>query len=71
MNHKRCCCNCSNQVELRKHPCNKDFGKGSIMDVCGYVCLGLENTIGIYFDNKHGECEMFNPKKINDNHELV
>lgn len=55
-----CCCNCKHQIELRKHPINIGFGKGSIIDGCGWVCLNpeiTEGTCGIYFDKKHGMCE--------------
>ena len=33
-----CCCNCIHQLKLMKHPWNKEFGKGSIMESCGWVC---------------------------------
>ena len=55
-----CCCNCKNQIELRRHPMNTNFGEGSIMDSCGWVCLNPELTegkCGIYFDRQHGICE--------------
>lgn len=55
-----CCCNCKNQIELRRHPMNTNFGKGSIMEGCGWVCLAHELTegkCGIYFDRQHGMCE--------------
>ena len=57
-----CCCNCKHQIELRRHPMNNGFGKGSIMNSCGWVCLNPEITegkSGIYFDNQHGMCECY------------
>ncbi len=57
-----CCCNCSNQLELRKHPWNKEFGKGSVTESCGFVCTALQDgpdvKTGIYSDNQHGFCEL-------------
>lgn len=58
-----CCCNCKHQLELKCHPINKEFGKGSIMKSCGYVCIipvddGSMEGQGIFFDKKHGICEM-------------
>ena len=56
----RCCCNCKFQIKLLKYPLNSNFGKGSIMDSCGWVCLNPEITegkSGIYFDKEHGICE--------------
>jgi len=66
--NNQCCCNCNNQIELRKHPGNNDFGKGSIMEKCGYVCVAKfdmdENyKTGIFFDSVHGMCEMWQPIK--------
>ncbi len=61
----QCCCNCKHQIQLRKHPFNSGFGSGSIMDVCGWVCLGPEltgGTSGIYFEKEHGLCEMYTLK---------
>lgn len=60
-----CCCNCKNQIELHKHPCNKDFGNSSITENCGWVCMAPElgeGKYGIYFDNQHGMCEMYQVK---------
>lgn len=60
-----CCCNCRHQRELRKHPSNQSFGKGSIMDSCGWVCLNpevTEGTLAIYSDRRHGLCELYSPK---------
>lgn len=62
---QECCCNCKHQRELRKHPSNQSFGKGSIMDSCGWVCLNPEVTesiLAIYSDKEHGLCELYYPK---------
>ncbi len=57
-----CCCNCTNQLKLMKHPWNKDFGKGSISEQCGWVCTvrfdAGDSNEAIYFDKEHGMCEM-------------
>lgn len=57
-----CCCNCSNQFELMKHPWNKDKKlKGSISKSTGYyACIVQleEETMSILYDNKHGCCEL-------------
>ena len=62
-----CCCNCKNQFKLMKHPTNKEFGKGSILEQCGWVCTvkfdSNEDREVIFFDNKHGMCEMYQPIK--------
>jgi len=64
----RCCCNCTNQLKLVKHPGNRgEFGKGSISEECGYVCnVPMSRDLGIYFENKHGMCEMYSPKIKDD-----
>lgn len=60
----KCCCNCTMQLEVRKHPWNKiPEAKGSISEVMGYMCtLDLteskgERAYGIFFDRKHSCCE--------------
>jgi len=72
-----CCCNCTYQVELRCHPWNKNFGKGSMTQICGYACIATEEinydkTIGFFTDNKHGMCELYMRKEIQfkDNEKL-
>jgi len=55
-----CCCNCKNQLKLYSHPLNADFGKGSIMQQCGWACVNPEICEGesaIFFDKEHGMCE--------------
>jgi hypothetical protein len=57
-----CCCNCKNQIELFKHPCNK-VNKGSIMESTEmYACIVQfdcdKEYKGIIFEKKHGMCEM-------------
>lgn len=63
-----CCCNCKHQITLQKHPFNKDFGKGSISESCGYVCTavyedGSNEGTGVYSDKPHGLCELHVLKK--------
>jgi len=64
-NEKQCCCKCDNQTELVKHPGNIVY-KGSISESTNmYACviyLG-EEKIGILYEKKHGECELFTPIK--------
>jgi len=63
-----CCCNCQNQRKLMCHPWNKEFGKGSIMESCGWVCLfplddGSSKGEVIFFDREHGMCELYTENK--------
>ena len=54
------CSTCRYLIELKKHPLNDDFGKGSILESCGWVCLNPELTngkIGYYFETNDGLCE--------------
>ncbi len=44
-----------------KHPWNKGDAKGSISELMGYICGSpLDKGVGnvIFFDRKHGMCEM-------------
>lgn len=57
----RCCCNCKYQKRVMKHPWNKGCAKGAISELMGYACgsplyEGSGNVI--FFDRKHGMCEM-------------
>ncbi len=62
-----CCCNCKYQLKLLCHPMNGSekfdkiqFGKGSIMQQCGWACVNPEICEGksaIFFDKEHGMCE--------------
>ena len=57
---KKDCSNCKFQLKLMCHPLNKDFGKGSIMEQCGWACVNpevCEGVSAIFFDTKHGICE--------------
>jgi len=56
-----CCCNCKHQIKLFCHPQNKSFGKGSIVNLCGYACAcpELNDKSAIFSDTKHGMCEMY------------
>ena len=64
-----CCCNCKHQVKLMKHPWNKEFGKGSIMEQCGWVCVaqngdepkGEQVKVG-FMDGEHSLCELHMPR---------
>ena len=68
-----CCCNCKFQLKLMCHPWNKNFGKGNIIEQCGWVCIEPElgeGKSGIYYDRVHGMCENWesrNKKKNNGN----
>ncbi len=64
-----CCCNCTQQLELFKHPWNKEPFKGAISESTGlYVCTTFhaqdKNNKGILFTKKHGICECHQPRKI-------
>ena len=60
----QCCCICKNQWPVYCHPANKK-GKGSIRQIFGYGCDALDAQDGnkgiIFYDGKHGLCEMFQP----------
>jgi hypothetical protein len=58
----RCCCNCSNQVKVFKHPLNKGEAKGGILDLLGYGCKAYGDVI--FMDRKHGMCEEHNFKSV-------
>jgi len=65
----QCCCNCKNQIELYKHPCNK-INKGSIMETTNtYACIVQfdcdKKYKGIIFEQKHGECELYISRNLN------
>ena len=65
---KKCCCRCDFQERLRCHPCNNKIGKGPMSKTLGYACHGLnveDNTRNelIFYENKHGECELFTIKR--------
>lgn len=66
-NDGMCCCNCANQKKLMCHPMNMKTGKGSIIQQFGWICvMEFEDESNkdcfIFFDNKHGLCEMYNRK---------
>ena len=51
-----------------KHPHNKEFGKGSILDKCGWVCVArfgdeTGQKSGIFSDKEHGMCELHCKRK--------
>ena len=54
-----CCCNCRYQQPIVGHPWNKaHFTKTSIMSIIGYGCHMPESDRIVFFDQKHGMCEM-------------
>ena len=62
-----CCCNCNNQIELFKHPCNK-VHKGSVLESTGmYACITIldekDKYKGILDESNHGMCEMHTPRQ--------
>jgi hypothetical protein len=61
-----CCCNCKYLVPLMKHPKNKEIGIGSVKEQMGYVCLGPTLAsfadLAVFFDHKHGMCELYKSK---------
>lgn len=66
--NNECCCNCLHQRELMCHPCNSNIGKGSILKGMGaYACIvifGDGSNLGtaVFFDKKHGLCELHKDK---------
>ena len=55
----RCCCNCKWQKYIVQHPWNKhSWSKGSIRQAMGYGCTVPDMPSVVFFDNKHGMCEM-------------
>jgi hypothetical protein len=61
-----CCCNCRNQLELMKHPWNKQF-QGSVtesteMYVCTVQHIMDKDYKGTILEKKHGMCELHIPK---------
>lgn len=72
MNINECCCMCSAQFPIYKHPMNKvPEAKGSISDIMGYGCSVLYEMDGkkgaIFSDGEHGLCELFQRKKESKN----
>jgi len=65
-----CCCNCANQLELKKHPGNKTIGKGQITETMGYVCIAKLDPIpepirqGVFLDHQHSYCELWKPREV-------
>jgi hypothetical protein len=54
-----CCCNCSNRLEVVKHPWNEEPFKGFMSESFGFVCIGLANEgKAVFSDRAHGMCEM-------------
>ena len=61
------CRNCANLMQLNKHPCNKDFGKGSILEPMGFVCLLFESAIFFELDEDSRECFIRKEEILNTN----
>lgn len=66
-----CCCNCKRQVKINCHPKNDIIGKGSILNTFGYGCDvfkgmtdGSDDNQIIFYESKHGMCEMHERIKI-------
>jgi hypothetical protein len=65
---KSCCCKCSFQLKLTKHPWNQNpiESKGRVTELFGYACTvqhDIEHDYtGTFYDSLHGECEMFRDK---------
>lgn len=59
----QCCCTCINQKVVLKHPTNiTELSQGAMSEEMGYVCLlptEFESDAVVFFDNKHGLCEMY------------
>lgn len=58
-----CCCNCTHQKRLMKHPQNKLLGNGSISEQMGFICSVIfedrsNEGSAIFFENGHGICEL-------------
>jgi hypothetical protein len=60
----KCCCNCKNQVSIRKHPWNKSkFAEGNITEQIGFGCASSEFSPNvIFFDTEHSMCELYQSK---------
>lgn len=55
----RCCCNCRYQRPIVGHPCNKtSLTRTSIMRIIGHGCTVPDMENIVFFDSKHGMCEM-------------
>ena len=54
-----CCCNCRYSKPIVGHPWNKHtLTKNSITAIIGYGCNSAEMEATVFFDKKHGMCEM-------------
>ena len=66
--HNRCCCRCIYRKTINKHPWNEGMAKGKISELLGYGCSVFnemdKNQAIIFYDNPHGECEMFVAKDV-------
>ena len=55
----RCCCSCRYQKPIVAHPWNKNgLTKGPITSIIGYGCNAPEIDRTVFFEWKHGMCEM-------------
>lgn len=55
----RCCCSCRYQKPIVSHPWNEnDLTRGPITSIIGYGCNMPDIDRTVFFENKHGMCEM-------------
>ena len=58
-----CCCTCKYQRPIVCHPWNKHIlTKGRITSIIGYGCNAPEMSATVFFDSKHGMCEMYSDR---------
>ena len=70
VNTGECCCNCENQIKLKKHPWNKIY-QGSMSEDSGlYACIAEhdmdDKREGTIFESKHGFCEFYVGKSLRE-----
>ena len=68
MNEEKKCSTCKSWKKLHCHPLNNDFGKGSILESCGNVCIALGDII---YRDADCACEEWMPQaeKVEDKQE--
>lgn len=61
----RCCCNCRYQKNIVGHPWNKNVAyRSRIVDTIGYACAVPEIPSLVFFETKHGMCEMHEWREV-------
>jgi len=61
-----CCCECKFNIQLNKHPFNKELGAGMMSEKMGYACIGFFSVgeqVAHFFEKEHGMCELFQIKQ--------